>query len=141
MWDDRVWKVVNVGNTLVSLLGGSGTLVELPQAAVESMVKEGRIVSASNRGEMGRSPAAATSKLTMEQFARDVERHLALEDRRPVVDATGLPGKFDFKLAWTPGETTFLDGLESQAGLRLERKQQQVEILVVDHAEKFPAEN
>jgi putative transposase len=44
MWDDRAWKVVNVGNTMVSLLGESGSLVELPQAVVESLVKEGRIV-------------------------------------------------------------------------------------------------
>ena len=43
MWDDRAWKVVNVGNKLVSLLGERGTLVELPQAAVESLVREGRM--------------------------------------------------------------------------------------------------
>ena len=44
MWDDRAWKVVNVGNKMVSLLGESGTLVEVPQAAVESLVRGGRIV-------------------------------------------------------------------------------------------------
>jgi transposase InsO family protein len=43
MWDDRIWKVINVGNRLVSLLGENGTLVEVPQAAVESLVREGRM--------------------------------------------------------------------------------------------------
>ena len=35
LWDDRAWKVVNVGNTIVSLLAEGGSLVELPQAVVE----------------------------------------------------------------------------------------------------------
>jgi len=50
LWDDRAWKIVNVGNTMVSLLAEGGSLVELPQAAVESLVSEGRIVQpAANR--------------------------------------------------------------------------------------------
>ena len=66
---------------------------------------------------------------------------------RPVVDATGLKGKYDIKLTWSPGNgdsdngPTLLSALESQLGLRLERKQAQLEVLVVDHAERFPAEN
>jgi transposase InsO family protein len=43
-WDDRIWQVVNVGNTMISLLGNDGSLVELSQVAVESLVREGRIV-------------------------------------------------------------------------------------------------
>jgi hypothetical protein len=43
-WDDRAWKVVNIGNTMVSLLGEGGTSVELPQSVVESLVHEGRLV-------------------------------------------------------------------------------------------------
>jgi transposase InsO family protein len=42
-WDDRIWQVVNVGITMISLLDNDGSLVELPQAAVESLVREGRI--------------------------------------------------------------------------------------------------
>ena len=59
MWDDRAWKVVNVGNTMVSLLGEGGSLVELPQAAVESLVREGRIGPAGcrSRRDAARIPA------------------------------------------------------------------------------------
>jgi putative transposase len=42
-WDDRIWKVVNVGSTRISLLGEDGSVVELPQDAVESLVREGRM--------------------------------------------------------------------------------------------------
>src|SRR5438128_8125589 len=40
-WDDRIWKVVNVGSIRISLLGEDGNLVELPPGVVESLVREG----------------------------------------------------------------------------------------------------
>ncbi|MGH9437537.1 MAG: DDE-type integrase/transposase/recombinase, partial [Terriglobia bacterium] len=43
MWDERLWQVVNVGSTMVSLLGRDRSLVELSHLAVESLAKEGRI--------------------------------------------------------------------------------------------------
>lgn len=77
---------------------------------------------------------------------------------RPVVDRTGLSGRFDFDLEWTPDETQF-DGIVSrlsnvpdpekpdlftaiqqQLRLRLEATRGQVEVFVMDHAEK-PSEN
>jgi len=42
-WDDRIWQVVNVGSTMISLLDNDGSLVELPHTAVESLVRGGRI--------------------------------------------------------------------------------------------------
>jgi transposase InsO family protein len=42
-WDDRIWKVVNVGSTRISLLGEDGSLVELPQDRVECLIREGRM--------------------------------------------------------------------------------------------------
>src|SRR6266571_3953804 len=50
-WDDRIWKVVNVGSTRISLLGEDGSIVELPQDAVESLVKEGRMAQPRADGE------------------------------------------------------------------------------------------
>ncbi len=43
VWDGRRWQIANIGDTKISLLGEDGDLVELPQSAVESLVKENRI--------------------------------------------------------------------------------------------------
>ena len=50
-WDDRIWKVVNVGSTRLSLLGEDGNVVELPVDAVESLVREGRIAQSRADGD------------------------------------------------------------------------------------------
>ena len=42
-WDERIWKVVNVGSMRLSLLGEDGSVVELPQGAMESLIREGRM--------------------------------------------------------------------------------------------------
>jgi bla regulator protein blaR1 len=81
---------------------------------------------------------------------------------RPVVDKTGLTGKYDFVLEWTPdvgagpGPQAFGDGatppapapggptiftaLQEQLGLRLESQKGPVQLIVIDRAEK-PSEN
>jgi uncharacterized protein (TIGR03435 family) len=82
---------------------------------------------------------------------------------RPVIDKTGLTGKFDFKLDWTPdlgqnegpfgkgpeGEAspppnndgpTLFTALQEQLGLRLESQKGPVEMIVIDKVEK-PSEN
>jgi uncharacterized protein (TIGR03435 family) len=92
---------------------------------------------------------------TMAQFASIMNR--AILDR-PVVDQTGLSGRYDFDLEWTPDETQF-DGafgrsantedsakpglfaaIQEQLGLRLEATKGPVEALVIDRAER-PSEN
>ena len=71
---------------------------------------------------------------------------------RPVVDETGLAGRFDFDLAWAPDETQFggdvpkasetapslplFEAIQQQMGLRLEAKRGMVEAMVVDAVEK-----
>jgi uncharacterized protein (TIGR03435 family) len=85
---------------------------------------------------------------------------------KPVIDLTGIPGKFDWKLEWTPDQfrrgepgegagaakphegwqgidpdgPDFFTALENQTGLKLEPRKAPVQILVIDHAEK-PTEN
>lgn len=71
---------------------------------------------------------------------------------RPVVDKTGLDGKYDYKLEWTPDETqvrsdesapqaegnvpSLASAIQEQMGLRLQSQKAPVEIIVIDRAEK-----
>jgi uncharacterized protein (TIGR03435 family) len=76
-----------------------------------------------------------------------------------VLDRTGLSGRYEYRLAWTPDESNIqgelapvtpapgdLDSqsifvaIQDQLGLKLEAGKGPVEILVIDRAEK-PSEN
>jgi uncharacterized protein (TIGR03435 family) len=71
---------------------------------------------------------------------------------RLVVDKTGLTGKYDFTLKWTPDTTQAADSngtdtgpslftaLQEQLGLRLESTKAPVDIIVIDHVE-LPSAN
>ena len=74
---------------------------------------------------------------------------------RPVVDHTGLGGRYDWRLQWTPmfinGATAdapavanpaadsgsnLFTALTEQVGLKLQAEKGQVEFVVIDHAER-----
>lgn len=96
-------------------------------------------------------------RVSMARIARELSPFAG----RTVQDETGLTGSFDFQLTWTPdpGESrealdklkatgipldpsgpSFFSAIQEQLGLKLESKKGQVEILVIDHAER-PSEN
>jgi uncharacterized protein (TIGR03435 family) len=79
----------------------------------------------------------------------DLKFLLAKETGRPVVDNTGLTGKYDFMLEYTPsshaatdesGRPSIFTALEEQLGLKLVPSKQPVEVLLVDSIEQ-PTEN
>jgi uncharacterized protein (TIGR03435 family) len=87
--------------------------------------------------------------------AAELAAWLRSELGRPVVNSTGLTGKYDFKLQWVPdesqpnseGETPASDATGPsifaairELGLKLEAIKGPVKVLVVDYAEK-PSEN
>jgi uncharacterized protein (TIGR03435 family) len=101
----------------------------------------------------GRPGHFEATKITMPKLA-DL---IAKQAGRPVTDATGLQGVFDFTLEWSPqadlrvgtadaapadnqGPSIFT-ALQEQLGLRLESGKGPVEVLVVDRMEKMPTEN
>jgi uncharacterized protein (TIGR03435 family) len=84
---------------------------------------------------------------------QSLSNQLAYSVGKTVVDKTGLTGKYDFELRWTPeGKTNSTDNgtdeapadiftaLREQLGLKLVPSKGPVETLVVDHIEK-PSEN
>jgi uncharacterized protein (TIGR03435 family) len=85
---------------------------------------------------------------TMDQFGG----MLSTQVDRPVLDRTGLKGKYDFTLTWTtesaaaasPAEDVLPNlttALQEQLGLKLESKAGMVEFLVIDQIAKTPTEN
>jgi uncharacterized protein (TIGR03435 family) len=74
---------------------------------------------------------------------------LSRQLERDVTDNTGLPGKYDFELTWTPDTgacaaapdaPSLFTAVQEQLGLRLDSKKGPTEILVIDHIER-PSEN
>jgi len=76
----------------------------------------------------------------------------SLQDR-PVVERTGLTGRYDASVSWRPDGATpeqlaaipadrrppdvnLFEAFEQQAGLRLEARREPVEVLVIDHIEQ-----
>jgi uncharacterized protein (TIGR03435 family) len=64
---------------------------------------------------------------------------------RPVIDKTGLAGRFDFVLRWTPDETTpsepnaapgIFTAVREQLGLKLEPTKALADVHVIDRVEK-----
>jgi uncharacterized protein (TIGR03435 family) len=88
----------------------------------------------------------------MEFLAEDLSDELG----RKVVDKTGLTGRYDFTLTWTPDDSAAATGgsaasgatqgpslftaVQEQLGLKLEPVKAPVDVVVIDHLEK-PAEN
>lgn len=71
---------------------------------------------------------------------------------RPVVDATGIHGSYNFILTWTPGDLaegiadptgqlTRFEAMERQLGLRLESQKRPMPVLVIDHVAQLSADH
>jgi len=84
--------------------------------------------------------------LTMSDFAERIAGYL----RGPVLNETGINGKYDILLYWVdesssqPEEEsgpTLASSVQSQLGLKLEPTKVDVKVLVVDHADKMPTAN
>lgn len=100
----------------------------------------------------GRGPGSiGVRNSTMEQFAGFLQARLV---DRPVVDKTGLKGKYDFTLTWRPDQLgpapdnappppadlesrpDIFTAMQEQLGLRFQAEKTGVEVLVVDKATK-----
>jgi uncharacterized protein (TIGR03435 family) len=89
---------------------------------------------------------------TMADFAQSLQNHIL---GQPLVDKTGLEGRWDFTMKWTPDETQFADApvpvphpaddanappplfsaIQEQLGLKLEASKADAPVLVIDHVD------
>jgi uncharacterized protein (TIGR03435 family) len=91
----------------------------------------------------------ASSETTMEDLVQGLSAFVG----RPITDATGLKGKYDFTLSWVIGSgvevaasdndagPSLVEAVREQLGLKLEPKKGTVDVFVTDHVEKTPTEN
>ena len=110
-------------------------------------------------GILGMTPSvpgrfrSGARNISMDLFAASFP--VTNETDKPVVDRTGLSGKFDYALEFTPelqsssppseasrrdltGPTLF-EALKEQLGLKLEPQMDDIEFLVVDYVQELPA--
>lgn len=78
---------------------------------------------------------------SMSDFALGMQAYMD----RPVVDETGLPGRYDFILRWTPYNSQtnepnaapdIFTAVQEELGLKLEATKGPAEVLVIDHVER-----
>ena len=92
--------------------------------------------------------------VTLPELAEALTQELSRELGRDIIDKTGIKGRYDLTLKWTPDAGGATDGaatsadsgpsiftaVQEQLGLKLEPAKAPVQVLVIDHAE-MPSEN
>lgn len=120
---------------------------ELPVYAIV-VVKGGPKLSKSTR-DPDSIPSAGFSRtgkfrglnVSMQDIATFLQRY-GMD--RPVIDQTGIVGRFDVDLAWTPDDAVadaqdlpdFYTAIQEQLGLKLAAVKAPVDVLVIDHVEQ-----
>lgn len=96
------------------------------------------------RDESGNGNRVRASYRFTNESMEELAQFLQFQLDRPVVDQTGLKGKYNFTLTWTkdiapatdenapPG---FFTAIQEQAGLKVEPTKAEVDVLAVTHAE------
>jgi len=104
-----------------------------------------------------KSGAMFAERVSMAELAQELSGPL----NRPVIDATGLKGGYDFRINTLPyveaavasnggkGDqlseldmtSILITALQKEVGLKLEPRRHNADMLVIDHAEKVPVEN
>ena len=136
---------------------------ETQEFAVYALVvaKNGSKIERAKDADGGPSVSWGNGKLTaksvtMEKLAQTLSIALSREVSRMVVDKTGLEGKYDLALEWSPDNRSaamtdtsnesappgpsIFTAVQEQLGLKLESAKAPVETVLIDHVEQ-PSEN
>lgn len=129
---------------------------ELPEYALEVAKKGPKLIQddASNGSSNGRTgiQRSCGQMIGTNATMANLTLMLARQLDRPVLDRTGLTGKYNFQFAWTPDSgpcsgspdssnaPSIFTALEETLGLRLDSIKGPVDSLIIDHADR-PSEN
>ena len=148
-------KVLLMLQTLLEDRFKLSTHWETKEGAVYELLvaKTGSRLRATNPNFKGQDLAGGNGQLTGQGVTiAMLLSNLARQLGRPIIDRTGLTGRYDFKLTYTPdlvsaeastGDSrgpSIFTALQEQLGLKLESAKGPVQFLVIDRAEK-PKEN
>ena len=130
---------------------------ELPVYALV-VAKSGPKLTAATKPDSGTSSSNGqfmARGMTLAEISQSLTQELARELGRVIIDKTGIAGRYDITLKWTPdadgaspdkgtedtssGPSIFT-ALQEQLGLKLESTKGPVQVLVIDHIE-MPSEN
>lgn len=100
-WDGRNWTVANVGETAVSLIGADHSFTELPVAALEKLLGEGRITGGGGDSTSELHPTAR------ERFAASSPSDLAQANYRSELVRAYLSGKLSPGTVPVPARTFY----------------------------------
>ena len=107
-------------------------------------------ISSGRDSQTGRYTMKGT-RSTMDEIAASLAGRVG----RPVINKTAITGKFDFELSWIPDLTvagasgdvppdslgpSIFTAVQEQLGLKLESDKGEIEVLIIDKAEKPPSE-
>jgi uncharacterized protein (TIGR03435 family) len=116
------------------------TRYSLGIAARGSKLKKAESANGVTRN-FGRTSNQVSARITMTALASLLSEQL----RRPVIDETKLDGPWEITVEWAPDDVpagiSLVAAVEEQLGLKLTSGKGPVEILVIDRAEKMPADN
>jgi uncharacterized protein (TIGR03435 family) len=131
----------------VLLIGKSGLKLQASDTAVLSEQR------CSPSGSAASQKHIICQHISMAALADQLQEQSPRDFDVAVIDQTGLRGSFDFKLDWTPavraaetsteppGGPTVFEAVETQLGLKLERRKLPLPVIVIDRVERVPVEN
>ena len=124
------------------------------QAYVVTVAKSGlKMKESTSEGDMDIQPSAPAGAAFQRATVSKLAELLSGPLQSPVIDETGLTGRYDFKLDLsgfldpsTPMGINdvipiLIQAAQQQLGIKVDQKKVVVEMLMVDHAEKIPVEN
>jgi uncharacterized protein (TIGR03435 family) len=124
------------------------------QAYVITVAKTGlKIKESTTEGDMDMQPSGRAGATIQRATVPKLADLLSGPLQAPVVDETGLTGRYDFHLdlsnfldPTTPMGINdvipiFVQVAQQQLGIKIDEKKMLVEMLMVDHAERIPVEN